>query len=222
VRLRLRLHPLCASPRSIFLAPIRTPLLEERSANLRETLSQWASFAEYMRDEHGIAIECLNQAYKEEHRAYFLRTAQWKSLPAQAQVGDACAWYSFDVGTVTIDELKTKARGPFACTVRSPGAVQALAGWFDVTFDGSPSAPAETPVVLSTSPSQGYTHWGQQVFLLGAQLFAEPGDVILGEGALTRQPHNPRTLHMDVSYAIRRQQPAPAAEQPRKIRYAID
>lgn len=208
--------------RRIYLAPIRTALLDERSSQLSAALSGWDSFAKYMQDEHGIAVDCLNEAFAEEHTTYYLRTAQWKSLEPEAVIGDACAWYSFDVATVTIDELKTKARGPFACTVRKPGPVHALAGWFDVTFDGSAAQPAPHPIVLSTAPEVGYTHWGQQVFLLPGQTFADRGDVLQGEGALTRQPSNPRTLFMDISCSLRRSRAGSAPEPVRKVRHAID
>ncbi|CAM9569436.1 unnamed protein product, partial [Choristocarpus tenellus] len=41
--------------------------------------------------------------------------------------------------------------------------VSAFAGWFDVFFKGTEDAPLKNPVTLSTSPTAGYTHWGQQV-----------------------------------------------------------
>ena len=197
-------------------------MLEERSAQLTHALAEWGSFAEYMREEHGIAMDCLNEAYADEHRLYYMRTAQWKSLLPDAIVGEACPWYSFDVGTVTIDELKTAAHGPFSCTVLTPGPVHAIAGWFDVVFDGSPASPAETVVVLSTSPAVGYTHWGQQVFLLSGEVLAERGDVLQGQGSLIRQEKNQRTLYMDIVYSLRRRLALGVGELDRKIRYAID
>ena len=38
----------------------------------------------------------------------------------------------------------------------------ALAGWFDVDFNGSLRNPAPYPVQLSTAPVAGPTHWGKQ------------------------------------------------------------
>ncbi|KAJ1637723.1 protein arginine N-methyltransferase [Pavlovales sp. CCMP2436] len=210
------------SKATVYLAPIRTPLLVERSTQLTSALNEWGSFAQYMKDEHGIAVDCLNKAYEEEHKGYFLKTAQWKSLSADSVVGEACAWYSFDCATVTIEELKTKASGPFLCAVNTSGPVHALAGWFDVEFNGSADSPTETPVTLSTAPHLGYTHWGQQVFLLSGQMFADRGDAVQGQGALARQPHNPRTLFFDVTYTLRRARPDAAEEHKRTIRYTID
>lgn len=210
------------APRRIYLAPIRTPLLEERRSQLSNALSEWSSFVQYMKEEHGIAVDCLNESYAEEHRTYYLGTAQWQSLAAEAVVGEACAWHSFDVATVTIEELKIKARGPFACAVHTSGPVHALAGWFDVVFNGSAEQPAQFPVVLSTAPHVGNTHWGQQVFFLSGQVFADRGDVLQGEGELTRQLNNPRTLNMDIAYTLRRSRANPSPKPLRKVRYAID
>lgn len=222
--LECRPRPLARCARRVYLAPIRTPLLQERSSQLSGALSEWASFAEYMASEHGIKVDCLNAAYAQEHTAYFLRTAHWKSLQADAVVGEACAWYSFDVATVTIEELKTRARGPFACAVSTAGPVHALAGWFDVVFGGSAQQPAQHPVVLSTAPDVGYTHWGQQVFLLSGKVFADRGDVLQGEGELTRQQSNERTLYMDlaVRLAPSRERGGALAQPGQKVRYAID
>lgn len=220
-----RRHPR-AHARSMYLAPIQTSSLQDRSAQLSQSMQEWASFVEYMRAEHAIALDCLNESYEREHGEYYLRTAQWQSLDASTVVGRPCAWHTFDVGTVTVDELKRAARGPFTCTVLATGPVQALAGWFDVRFEGSTESPAVAPVVLSTAPECGYTHWGQQVFLLVNELQAQQGDVIAGEAALTRQPKNERTLHLDLTYALRRHSPAaPAGEEvaPQvSVRHAID
>jgi protein arginine N-methyltransferase 1 len=211
-----------ARARRIYLAPIRTPLLEERSSGLQHSLAEWGTFAAYMRDEHGIAVDCLDSAYADEHVNYFMRTSQWKSLAAEAVVGEACEWYSFDVNSVTIDELKRKALGPFSCAIKTAGPVHALAGWFDTTFDGSAQNPTDVVVTLSTAPQQGYTHWGQQVFLLAGQVFAERGDTLAGDARLTRQKANQRTLHFELEYALRRKREGAPAEHSRKITYQID
>lgn len=41
------------------------------------------------------------------------------------------------------------------------GPLEALSGFFDVRFNGSPENPADFPVTLSTAPDPtGCTHWG--------------------------------------------------------------
>ena len=42
----------------------------------------------------------------------------------------------------------------------------AWAGWFDVSFRGDSAEGVPHPVTLSTHPSAGFTHWGQQVFIM--------------------------------------------------------
>jgi len=231
------------STATIYLAPIRSPLLEDRRGQLEQTMGEWETFAEYMRSEHGISVDCLQGAYADEHVSYLLRTAQWQSLDASAVMGAPAPWWTLDVGTVTVEELKAGMRAPFACAVTEAGRAQAVAAWFDVSFDGSPDAPAAHPVLLSTAPACGYTHWGQQVLLLGQDVDCQPGDVFCGHAAITRQPKNERTLFVDLAYRLERRgevvaafppparagkAPADAAEGKRPgapqetLRYAVD
>jgi protein arginine N-methyltransferase 1 len=59
------------------------------------------------------------------------------------------------------------------------GPVDALCGWFDVTFAGSDAHPADSPVVLTTGPdARGSTHWGQQVFYCHPGLEVEVDDTL--------------------------------------------
>lgn len=162
-------------------------------------MGEWHAFASYMREEHGISVDCLDGAFAEEHEAYFMRTAQWQSLEPQAVVGEPCSWFSLDVSTATVQDLKSAIQAPFQCPVLHAGPVQALAGWFDVTFGGSAARPADFPLRLSTAPAVGYTHWGQQVFVLPTEVAAEVGDEIRGAATLSRQPRNERTLYLDVA-----------------------
>ena len=66
------------------------------------------------------------------------------------------------------------------------GRLNSVTCWFDVQFNGSPSAgglhPSKEPVVLSTGPASAPTHWGQQTFMLPAAAAAAtpaaaPGNV---------------------------------------------
>mmetsp|Transcript_22488 Transcript_22488/g.60839 ORF Transcript_22488/g.60839 Transcript_22488/m.60839 type:complete len:371 (-) Transcript_22488:562-1674(-) len=211
------------SKATMYFAPIRTAALAERSVSYAQTMQEWHTFAGYMKNEHGISVDCLTGAYDQEHKIYYMRTSQWASLRAEEVVGSACEWFSFDVATVTIEELKTKVQAPFSCKVGVPGVMHALAGWFDVQFEGSAAKPASSPVTLSTAPHVGYTHWGQQVFLLAGEVAGVPGDVLEGEASLVRQERNQRTLKLDLTYSMRRgPQGSSRAEAPTQMHYLID
>ena len=76
----------------------------------------------------------------------------------------------------------------------------AFAGWFDTYFEGSPSCPAKNPVTLSTSPADGYTHWGQQVF------FVPPAKVEAAVADAGGHPRGPSSTVGTIS--LRRQKEA--------------
>ncbi len=80
---------------------------------------------------------------------------------------------------ITIIVLITQA--DFLIRMADHGSVNALCGYFDVQFAGSPENPADTPVTLSTAPDPtGATHWGQQVFFLYPDIPVKPGWLVVG------------------------------------------
>lgn len=77
------------------------------------------------------------------------------------------------------------------------GSVDALCGYFDVQFAGSPEHPADTPVTLSTAPDPtGATHWGQQVFFLYPPLQVKPGDEMEVTIGISRKKENHRLMEV--------------------------
>ena len=61
---------------------------------------------------------------------------------------------------MTLEELKAPLSARFALELLDAGPVDAYCGWFDTEFRGSPQAPADFPVTLSTAPDPtGATHW---------------------------------------------------------------
>ena len=83
----------------------------------------------------------------------------------------------------------------------SDGMVDALCGFFDVTFDGSPENPAQHRILLSTAPELGpCTHWGQLSFYLIPQILCHRGSRIPMSLTLTRRSDNHRLMNMHVEF----------------------
>ena len=75
--------------------------------------------------------------------------------------------------------------------------VHALVTWFDTTFSD-----LTRPVVLSTSPMKGYTHWKQSVFYLEEPIQVEKGDTLYGSIATRQDKVNFRELNVKISYHL--------------------
>lgn len=85
--------------------------------------------------------------------------------------------------------------------IHCDGAVDALCGFFDVTFAGSSQNPTKHPVLLSTAPEHGpCTHWGQLSFYLIPQLPCQRGTSLPMSLKLTRRTDNHRLMNMQVDF----------------------
>ena len=104
-----------------------------------------------------------------------------------------------DLNTCTLAESRGIEDAPFRFPVPLDRCA-AFAGWFDTYFEGSPSCPAKNPVTLSTSPADGYTHWGQQVF------FVPPAKVEAAVADAGGHPRGPSSTVGTIS--LRRQKEA--------------
>lgn len=102
------------------------------------------------------------------------------ALPVSSVLTPSLSLEELDLHTCTLNDARGLAEAAFSFELK-PGHAPAsgFAGWFDVAFRGRDSvAPLPEPVEFSTSPSSGYTHWGQQArspcsirpMLLGAHL----------------------------------------------------
>ena len=144
----------------------------DRDAKLAETadtLAEWDAFEDEMMREHDVDVRVLRRPYEEETRDYCLRQAQWHELTDDVLEGEPACVASLDLNTITLAEAQGVTEAPFAFDLPLERC-SAFAGWFDSDFAGSPSAPASNIVTLDTSPSGGYTHWGQQCFFVDPTL----------------------------------------------------
>lgn len=81
------------------------------------------------------------------------------------------------------------------------GVIDALCGFFDVSFAGSPERPARYPVQLSTAPEMGpCTHWGQLSFYLIPELPCRQGNRLGMSFRMTRREDNHRLMNVQVIF----------------------
>lgn len=142
---------------------------DQKLAETADTLAEWDAFEDEMMREHDVDVRVLRTPYEKETRDYCLRQAQWHELSEDALCGEPVCVASLDLNTITLEEAAGVQDAPFSFDLpleRCP----AFAGWFDNDFRGSPQNPASKIVKLDTSPSGGYTHWGQQVFFVDPTL----------------------------------------------------
>lgn len=97
--------------------------------------------------------------------------------PERLLAEGSCKLYDFN--SVTREQL-ARIQLPFEFCATRDGLMHGLAGWFDVTFEGSHSK-----VVLSTAPDQIPTHWAQMRFLFRRPLELRKGERFEGELVLT-------------------------------------
>jgi histone-arginine methyltransferase CARM1 len=90
-------------------------------------------------------------------------------LPAN-QMMSAPVGHAFDFERMPLSAL-AEIPLPFAFTLADAGTVHGLAGWFDVTFEGSTER-----VLLNTAPDAFETHWLQVGFV-----FKDSVDVAVGD-----------------------------------------
>jgi len=83
---------------------------------------------------------------------------------------------------------------PFRFVATHPGPIHGLAGWFDVTFDGS-----REKVLLSTAPDAVETHWLQMRFVLAEPVPVRIGDVLEGSLVLRANPQSSYTGYLEAS-----------------------
>ena len=125
---------------------------------------------------------------------------------------------------VTLEELKAPLAAECDLHITETGPVQALCGYFDVSFKGSEANPADNDVRLSTAPdATGATHWGQQCFFLSPPVEAEAGDSLHCALVVTRRAENQRLLDVTLEASLRGDSVAAQEAPPvRRAKYHID
>lgn len=192
-----------SSARLLF-APARSALASARASEFASSMAGWAKFAADAADLYGVDVGVLSDAFRDEQRTYYLRTAAWADVHPDDVLGPDAVAATFDLHTVTREEIEAPIKGEIELTIEDDGPVDAIVGFFDVDFRGSPSNPAPNPVTLTTAPAaEGATHWGQQVFPLTPAVRAAAGDRIVGHVTVRRRTDNHRLLEVEFDTEVR-------------------
>jgi len=208
---------------NMYISPIATKITGNKAADLESSLDGWQGFTEDMSKYYQVDLSCFDQAFDEEQKEFFLGTSQWTDIHPSQVLGTASCFKRYDLHTVTLDELKGVLKAPFSMQVVTRGPVDALCGYFDVTFSGSAANPTDNNVILTTMPDQtGATHWGQQTFVMYPTLECAPGDTIKGDIVVTRRNDNQRLLKVEADVVVEGNSAFARNSKPRKFIYNID
>ena len=189
----------------MFMAPIRSQLSAQRSAEFGNSMRGWGDFIEDMRELYGVEMDCLSEAYRKEQREYYSQTSVWTDVHPSQMMGPPTLIKAYDLKTVTLEELKEPLNAIFEMDVAEKGSVDAFVGFFDTEFKGSDENPASFPITLSTAPDPtGATHWGQQSFVLQPTIDVDAGDKIACEFEMRRRKENHRLLEVHVTHEVKK------------------
>ncbi|KIZ06233.1 putative protein arginine N-methyltransferase 4.2 [Monoraphidium neglectum] len=187
----------------MFMAPIHTEVGSRRNTEFQGSMEGWAEFIQEMQSFYQVDLECLNDTFRQEQREYYLQTAQWCDVHPSQLLGPGTPFKSYDLGKVTIEQIKAGIEEEFEMDVVEGGPVHAFCGWFDVAFRGSDAHPADTPVTLTTAPDPtGATHWGQQSFYVVPPVECSPGDMLKASIKVDRRKDNHRLLRVEMGVSI--------------------
>lgn len=170
------------------------------------SIRDWQKFNEDMK-QYNISMSALTAPYHKEQLDYFVYTSLWTELSMHHLVSDPVVVKNFDLNTCTLEDANGVTPTDIEVTINDSCVVSGLAGWFTVTFEGSPTVPATHPVLLTTGPEGGYTHWGQQVFYFMEPEDGSIGDKLTGTVEMVRQQRNQRLYNLRLSYSFNGNKP---------------
>ncbi len=200
----------------MFMAPIRTNLTTQRNHAFINAMENWGEFLHDMKSYYNVDLDCLSEDFRKEQQEYYKRTASWADVHPSQLIGEEALIKSYDLKSVTLEELKAPLQSKFTMKISEPGSVEGFVGYFDTEFKGSDETPAVFPVTLSTAPDEtGATHWGQQVFQVHPSIPCVPGDEIECDFEMLRRKDNHRLLEINMTYKMK-----PYGEQ--KVQYVIE
>ncbi|KAL4445413.1 hypothetical protein ABPG77_011238 [Micractinium sp. CCAP 211/92] len=187
----------------MYLAPIRSNICRQRHNDFQNSMEGWAEFVDEMKQYYNVDLGCLSEEYRKEQLDYFSYTAAWTDIHPSQVVGSAACFKSYDLHTVTLEELKAPLKARFSLNVLEDGPVDAFCGWFDTQFKGSSENPVTTEVTLTTAPDPtGATHWGQQSFFLHPPIECAEGDVLACDIEVVRRKDNQRLMDVAIRHRL--------------------
>ena len=117
-------------------------------------------------------------------------------------VGQPSVIMTLDLNTCSLQDAANIQDTCYKMNVPFDTDVSGFAGWFTVDFRGSRANPVKKPVLLTTGPEGGYTHWGQQVFYLKEPINATAGTQLSGRISMARQEKNKRLYNFNLQVLV--------------------
>ncbi|KAK9805341.1 hypothetical protein WJX73_003869 [Symbiochloris irregularis] len=187
----------------LYLAPIRTQATQQRLHDFQGAMQGWSAFVHEMDSYYGVDMHCLNDAFHQEQRGYYLSTSAWADVHPSQMQGPPTCFKSYDLHTLTMEELAAPLKASFRLDLMDSGSINSFAGFFDVQFRGSQQNPADFDVLLSTAPDPtGCTHWGQQTFPLHPTVECTRGDQVVGDITVVRRKDNHRLMEVHIRHTV--------------------
>jgi protein arginine N-methyltransferase 1 len=185
----------------------------ERNREYNDSIVEWQEFQEDMSQYYGVEVSALSEQFAVEQKQYFIETAVWMELKTQHVLGVPQIVKVLDLNTCSWEDAKHVLETTFSITVSSPAYMSGFAGWFTCDFKGNPSVELEHPVMLSTGPEVGYTHWGQQACYLERPIDISSTQTIRGTFKMLRQAQNKRLYDIYFDFDLFVGQPPSSEEE---------
>ena len=203
-------------------APVSDEQERKQSANeYANSMSDWSDFQQTTHTVYGVDMSVLEKDFQREQKEYYLLSSRWSELPGDSVLAEPKLLKYYDMTTCTIEDSRGIPAGYPDATFdfdvdgdEFSGPISGFAGWFTADFksrtdaEGLLHAPKILhPSFLSTGPENGYTHWGQQFFMLpfhGIPCLKGQTTRLQGTLEMTRTKENSRLYNCRVSYTSSR------------------
>lgn len=90
----------------MYMAPIRTNLTTQRNSAFIHSMENWADFIADMKQYYDVALDSLSDDFRKEQIEYYKYTASWADVHPSQVLGPPAVIQSYDLKTVTLEELK--------------------------------------------------------------------------------------------------------------------
>ncbi|KAH0970386.1 hypothetical protein GBA52_022542 [Prunus armeniaca] len=189
---------------SMWVAPIRSGLGDQKSNDYESSMEDWYRFTDQTKNYYGVDMSVLTKPFSQEQKKYYLQTSMWNNLHPHQVIGTAATVKEIDCLTASVSDI-LEIRSNFLSTVTLQNTrLCGFGGWFDVHFRGRKEDPAEEEIELTTAPSvNDGTHWGQQVFLLDPPIRVSEGDKLNASFSMNRSKENHRLMEVEFGCEIK-------------------
>ncbi len=183
----------------LFWAPIKAQESAERQESYDRVMEHWEWLLLDMKNQYNIDMDVLTHPYIAEQKQNYLGGGEWSDVHPDQLLSEPLASHTLDLHRITIDELKAGVAGEGQVMLKGRDPIEAICGWFDVSFRGSPENPADHSIDLDTAPdAEGATHWGQTVFMVQPPLHPEANDQLFIRFAVFRREDYERLLRVQL------------------------